>query len=59
MGVELLDYGATGAASARLTGYVVYAALMAAITFWQLGGTGEKDEAASTTTWLEPAAAQV
>jgi O-antigen/teichoic acid export membrane protein len=59
MGVELLDYGATGAASARLTGYVVYAALMAAITLRLLGAHGEQAKATSpTATWLESAPAQ-
>jgi O-antigen/teichoic acid export membrane protein len=58
--VELLEYGATGAATARLSGYGIYAALMAAITLWLLGGRGERATASSRAkTWLEPAAARV
>lgn len=44
--VELLRYGATGVATARLLGYVAYTSLMGAITLWMLD---ERDKLALTT----------
>lgn len=53
---RLLDYGASGATTARLLAYATYGILMAAISFRLLSERGDDSAAASIASpWLEPA----